>query len=289
MNLQFNPQSIDGVTDAAMAWLYLFVPQLIGAVLVLAIGLTVVHFGTRAIGQALGATKRIDISVRQVLVTALRYALIIVVGAMALTQLGVQTASLFAVLGAAGLAIGLALQGTLTNIAAGVMLLWLRPFRVGDYIEVANQGIAGTVREMSLFNCLLQSEDGVRLFAPNAQVWNYAISNYRRNERRLVEAQVTLPPETNVDAALKALSDAVAAAPFTGSQADTQVFVEGVTGDGYVVTVRFWTGQSRLGDAIRGLYDTLAGGLAGSGLVPDTPIKMTRRMPAPGTAASYAD
>src|SRR5690606_19868320 len=75
MNLQFNPQSIDGVTDAAMAWLYLFVPQLIGAVLVLAIGLTVVHFGTRAIGQALGATKRIDISVRQVLVTALRYAL----------------------------------------------------------------------------------------------------------------------------------------------------------------------------------------------------------------------
>jgi small conductance mechanosensitive channel len=70
-------------------------------------------------------------------------------------------------LGAAGLAIGLALQGTLANIAAGIMLLWLRPFHVGDYIEAPTNNISGTVKEIGLFACLLKNAEGVFVFAPN--------------------------------------------------------------------------------------------------------------------------
>ena len=84
-----------------------------------------------------------------------RYAVLILVAIGALGQLGIQTTSLLAVIGAAGLAIGLALQGTLSNIAAGIMLLWLRPFHVGDFIEVS--GHAGAVEEIGLFVCQLRT------------------------------------------------------------------------------------------------------------------------------------
>jgi small conductance mechanosensitive channel len=86
-----------------------------------------------------------------------------------LGNLGVQTASLLAVLGAAGLAIGLPLQGTLTNIAAGIMLLWLRPFHVGDYIEVPSNNISGTVKEIGLFACQLENFDGIFVLLPTAR------------------------------------------------------------------------------------------------------------------------
>src|SRR5262249_39939192 len=90
-----------------------------------------------------------------------RYSILILVFIAALSQVGVQTASLFAVLGAAGIAIGLALQGTLSNIAAGLTLLWPRPFRVGDFIEV--NGMVGTVGEIGLFVCHLETFDGIFL------------------------------------------------------------------------------------------------------------------------------
>src|SRR5919107_345073 len=112
------------------------------------------------------------------LAAAARYAVLILVLVAVLGQLGVQAASLLAVLGAAGLAIGLALQGTLSNIAAGVMLLWLRPFKINDYIEVNNvPGLAGIIRQMGLFSCQLEAYDGLFLFVPNASLWNVPLRN----------------------------------------------------------------------------------------------------------------
>src|SRR5690606_27681857 len=102
---------------------------------------------------------RVDSTLRPVLGTVARYAILIIVGVAALGQLGVQTASILAALGAAGLAIGLALQGTLSNIAAGLMLIWLRPFSVGDYIEGGN--VKGTVEEIGLFQTRLRTWDGL--------------------------------------------------------------------------------------------------------------------------------
>lgn len=97
---------------------------------------------------------------------------------------------MLAVLGAAGLAVGLALQGTLANIAAGLMLLWLRPFRVGDAVETIN--VAGTVEEIGLFASRLRGPDGVFKFVPNPELWARTISNYSRNPNRLVSVDFTL-------------------------------------------------------------------------------------------------
>ena len=101
---------------------------------------------------------------------------------------GVQTTSILAVLGAAGLAIALALQGTLSNIAAGVMLIWLRPIATGEYIDT--DAASGTVMEIGLFATRLKSADGVYVFAPNSTIWNTRITNYTREKTRRLDLKV---------------------------------------------------------------------------------------------------
>jgi small conductance mechanosensitive channel len=99
-----------------------------------------------------------------------------------LGMVGVQTASIIAVLGAAGLAVGLALQGTLSNFAAGVMLLIFRPFRVGDYVEAG--GTAGSVKAIGVFSTTMTTPDNVQIVVPNSMVWGQTIKNYAFNDTR---------------------------------------------------------------------------------------------------------
>jgi small conductance mechanosensitive channel len=120
-----------------------------------------------------------------------------------LGQLGVQIASILAVLGAAGLAIGLALQGTLSNIAAGLMLLWLRPFRQGDFIDAS--GISGTVTEVGLFASTLRQANGVYHFVPNSDLWNTPIQNFSRNETRRLDITVGIDYSDNIATAREVL------------------------------------------------------------------------------------
>jgi small conductance mechanosensitive channel len=124
-------------------------------------------------------------------------------GVIVLGQFGVETASLIAVLGAAGLAIGLALQGTLSNIAAGMMLLILRPFNVGDYITFAGNG--GTVKNLGLFGTELATPDNVYIFAPNSQIWGNDIYNYSRNLHRRQDIQAGISYSDDIGKALKTI------------------------------------------------------------------------------------
>jgi small conductance mechanosensitive channel len=126
----------DVYTAALWTWSVAFIPHLVTAILLFVVGYILSKWASRSTRAVLDRTGRVDVTVRPVIAATIRYAILILVLVAALAQVGVQTASLLAVLGAAGLAVGLALQGTLTNIAAGIMLLWLRPFRVGDYIEI---------------------------------------------------------------------------------------------------------------------------------------------------------
>ena len=134
-----------------------------------------------------------------------RYAVIAITIVAVLSQFGVETTSIIAVLGAAGLAIGLALQGTLQNIAAGVMLLLLRPFRVGDFIE--GGGIGGTVQGIGLFVSTLRTGDGIYISAPNSQLWNTAITNYSRNPTRRIDIVVGIGYDDDMDKGLALLLD----------------------------------------------------------------------------------
>ena len=150
--------------------------ELIAALVILVFGWWLAGRVQRLILRALDRLPRMDATLKPFLSSLARYAIIAVTLVAVLARLGVETTSIIAVLGAAGLAIGLALQGTLQNIAAGIMLLVLRPFKVGDYIDAG--GISGTVDEIGLFTTDMTTFDGVYQSVPNSSLWNTSILNY---------------------------------------------------------------------------------------------------------------
>jgi small conductance mechanosensitive channel len=147
-----------------------------GALVVAVIGWWAARLIERAVRRALLASSHVDPTVVGFLSSVARYATLAVALVVVLQLVGVQGTSLVAVIGAASLAIGLALQGTLANVAAGVMLLLFRPFRAGDKIEVA--GKKGEVKSLNLFMTELAADDDVQILIPNAQVWGTPLTNF---------------------------------------------------------------------------------------------------------------
>ena len=158
--------------------------SVVGALVLLIVGRIFAGWVRSSVTRALERAKT-DASLVPFFASAVYYVVLGVVLIAVLSLFGIETTSLIAVLGAAGLAVGLALQGTLSNFAAGVMLLIFRPIRVGDYVEVAGQG--GTVVEISIFNTLMNAPDNVRITIPNASVYGDIVKNYSFNETRRVD------------------------------------------------------------------------------------------------------
>ena len=177
--------------------------QALGAIAILVVGFIVTGLISRWARDGLARLPNVDLTLARFLATAIRYALLVLVIVTVLAQFGVQTTSIIAALGAAGLAIGLALQGTLSNIAAGIMLLVLRPFRVGEYVQAGST--AGTVEEIGLFTTDFRTPDGLYLMAPNSAIWNQPILNYSRNPTRRIEVVVGIDYEDDIERAKSAL------------------------------------------------------------------------------------
>ena len=157
--------------------------KIIAAIVIFIIGKWLSGVLSRAVGKAMERAKAEQVLVKFVVNLAYAALLAFVVLA-ALAQLGIQTTSFIAIIGAAGLAIALALQGFLSNFAAGVMLIIFRPFKVGDFIEAA--GTAGSVEEIMIFSTKLKSPDNKQLFVPNGSILAGTIVNYSaRNQRRV--------------------------------------------------------------------------------------------------------
>jgi small conductance mechanosensitive channel len=171
--------------------------RVVGALIILIAGWIIGSWVKKRIHNA----KRLDSTVSSFLGGFARYAVFAVSIIAVLAQFGVQTASLLAVLGAAGLAIGLALQGTLSNIAAGTMILILRPFNVGDYITFGDTG--GTVTTLGLFGTELTTPDNCYIFAPNSLVWGNEITNYSRNDTRRQDITVGISYDSDIDKAIE--------------------------------------------------------------------------------------
>lgn len=127
----------------------------------------------------------------------------------AITQLGIATTSLIAIMGAAGLAIGLALQGSLANFAAGVLIVMFRPYRVGDFVEAA--GIAGVVVQVQILTTVLKTGDNKQIVVPNAQIMGSIITNYSANDTRRVDMVVGVSYEDDIDKVRATIKELIAA------------------------------------------------------------------------------
>lgn len=219
------------VIEASMAVLATYGMSVIGAIVILIVGWTVAGWVAGSIRKTSAKSERIDTTLGSFFASMAKYAILAFTIIAVLSRFGVETTSFVAVLGALGLAIGLSLQGTLSNIASGVMLIIFRPFKVGDFVDCA--GVSGTVKEITLFTTEMATGDNVKVIVPNGAVWGGTIKNFSGNTTRRVDMVMGIGYGSNIDHAIKTMGDIIEAdkrvhgdpAPFfaVGELADSSV------------------------------------------------------------------
>jgi len=201
-------QSAQEIIDTTVALASTWGLQVIGAVVVLIVGRIVASALRRGTRTALERSK-VDAALIPFFASLVYYLVLAVVVIAVLELFGIETTSLIAVLGAAGLAVGLAMQGTLSNIAAGVMLLIFRPFRPGDFVEVA--GVAGGIAEIGLFSTTLNTPDNVRIIVPNSAISGQTIKNYSANDIRRNDLLIGIAYGDSIPKAIEIVRNVLAA------------------------------------------------------------------------------
>ncbi|MGJ8530294.1 mechanosensitive ion channel family protein [Maritalea sp.] len=209
------------------------------ALVILAAGWFIARWLSAMAAKLIPNSKALDETVTPMVTQVLQYLVFLTFVVIALGQLGVQTNSIIAVIGAAGLAIALALQGTLSNIAAGVMLIWLRPFNVGDYIE--SSAVSGTVKQVGLFATRLRTIDGLYVFTPNAKIWDATITNYSKELTRRLSFDVGIDYAADIDLARKTLLETVMADERVLSTPEPVVYVMNLGASSVDLQLRAWT------------------------------------------------
>ncbi|MGL4714293.1 MAG: mechanosensitive ion channel family protein [Shewanella sp.] len=197
-------ENLEGLLKQAPDLIVTYGLKTLFAIIIFFVGKYFAGVAQKLIGKLLNSRK-VDPTVVS-FVSNLTWAVVFVFTVIAtLGQMGVQTASLVAVIGAAGLAIGLALQGSLSNFASGVLMVLFRPCRVGDYIEAA--GIAGTVDEITIFSTKLRTPDNKVIVAPNSSIMNGTITNYSAMDSRRIDLVIGVAYSADIALTKKVLTD----------------------------------------------------------------------------------
>lgn len=235
-------------------------PSIIVALLILWIGWKLIKWLDKLLLKFF-TKKSLDVSLnsflRSIIIIALKVLLIITVAGM----IGIQMTSFIAILGAAGLAVGMALQGTLQNFAGGVIILLLKPYKVGDYIEQG--GISGIVKEIQVFNTLLITLDNKVIVVPNTQLATNTLTNYTRSEKRRVDVNVGIAYGEDINKARKVLVDLAMSHPDVlkdGADAPVVAVLE-LGASSINLQLRAWTKTENywgvMGALTQGTYETL--------------------------------
>ena len=211
---------------------------LLAAIAILMGGLWIAGIAQRAMTKTLDRTGKIDPTITLFVGSMAKYLIIILAGMAVLDQFGIETTSLVALIGAAGLAIGLALQGTLANVAAGVMLLFFRPFKVGQFIEAG--GVAGTVKSISLFTTEFDTSDNVHIIVPNSDIWGAAIKNFGHNKTRRIELNIGIGYDDDIDKAMGVVSKVLSGDTRTLKDPGPLVVVGNLGESSVDLLIRFW-------------------------------------------------
>ncbi|MDB5542231.1 MAG: hypothetical protein JWQ89_3958, partial [Devosia sp.] len=226
------------LVSAPLNWLADNAVGLISAAVVLIAGWYLASALSRLVRKLLPRAYGVDKNFAPFLAQVTRYGIIIFALVTALSFLGVSSASIYTVVGAAGLAIALALQSTLANIAAGIMLVWLRPIAIGEYI--VGDGVAGVVVEIGLFGTRLRSTSGLYIFTPNQKLWSSAITNHSREPRRRIDVNITVPDTINVATARRAMLKIATSDKRVQLDPPPTVHVESFVGDKIMLQLRAW-------------------------------------------------
>ncbi|WP_308389724.1 mechanosensitive ion channel domain-containing protein [Acidithiobacillus sp. AMEEHan] len=234
--------------------LWAWTGHIAAALLVLLVGLWLARWLGRLSARTLERVHH-DLTVARFLESLIKISLYIVVVIAALGQLGVQTTSLLAMLGAAGLAIGLALQKSLADFAAGVLLLILRPYKVGDSIEVV--GVSGTVERIHLFQSVINSFDNRQLFVPNSKILSDVLINTSVLGQRRIDLLITLAPQADLLRAKQLLAELCDADERILSEPAPAIGVQDLTELGVQVYLRPWVRAADYGGTRSDLLEAI--------------------------------
>ena len=245
LNGLFAIQIAEGTTVGdilTVEWMLGALGNLVLALCILLVGFTIAGFVKRRITGFADRSRHLDITTGSFLGNLARYAIMALTVVFVLQNFGLQTTSLVALLGAAGLAIGLALQGVLGGVAAGVMLVIFRPFKVGDFIEV--DGEMGTVKDISIFTTELASLDNVQIVIPNANVWGNTITNYSVYGTRRAEWTFGVSYGSNLAQAERIIRETIEADPRTLMDPSPFLQVNALGDFSVDFLVRYWVASS---------------------------------------------
>lgn len=230
----FSLENSDQYIDLAMQ----YGTAAIGALVILLIGFWFAGFVRSRLLKLFEKSNKMDETVSGFLASLAKYAIMIVTIIAVLGQFGVEATSLVAIVGAAGLAIGLALQGTLSNVAAGVMLLIFRPFKVGQFVDVA--GHAGVVKGITLFVTEMDTGDNKRIIIPNSAVWGSSIVNVSYHDTRRVDLVFGIGYGDDIDKAMDVIKKTIEADDRSFSDPEPVIAVTSLGESSVDILVRVW-------------------------------------------------
>lgn len=222
--------------------------RVFGAIVILIGGWAAARIVYAGIVRVCGRSRRLDRTVTLFLANGARYSVLIFTMVAVLASFGIATTSIVAVLGATGLAIGLALQGTLSNLAAGIMLVVFRPFHVGDRIEAG--GVVGAIREINLFYSEVDTDDNVRVVFPNGLLWGHVVKVPSRNDTERIELKFTCALTDDIGGTIEHLQEIVGRDRRITRPA--QIGVDTVSDSNFTVVIRAWVER---GSALQVRFD----------------------------------
>ncbi|WP_299374017.1 mechanosensitive ion channel domain-containing protein [uncultured Kiloniella sp.] len=228
-------QLVEQLTQTALD----FSLEILAALAILIVGIFVAGRVAKYTEKLLTKSGKVDTTLKPVIVKIIRYTIMVFVLIAVLARFGVETTSIIAVLGAAGLAIGLALQGTMQNIAAGFMLLFLRPLKVGEFVDA--DGISGTVEEISLFITHMTTVDGLYLSVPNSKLWSATVTNYSRNSKRRTDMAIGIGYGDDIAKAEKVALAVLSGDGRVHKDPAAQVIISGLGESSVDLNIRYWT------------------------------------------------
>ena len=231
-------QKILSLWETNSAAILLLARNLIAAAIIIGIGVALSKGARRLIRRAAATGLQGDGTATSLLQAVIRYGIFIICVIMILNVFGVNTSSLLAVLGAAGIAVGLALKDTLGNIAAGIILLVMGSFRKGEFIEF--DSFMGTVKEINLFTTILETPDGIYISAPNSSIWGVPLRNYTRNGKRRMELSIGIAYSDSVDAAFQVMQNVIAEETRFLKDPAPQIILQSIEASSVKITLRAW-------------------------------------------------
>lgn len=280
-----DPTMIEATLQNLREALAAYGPNILGALVILVLGWWIAKLLTGGVRRALRRAS-VDETLVRFMGSVLYAAIMVLVGIAAVGRLGVNTTSFAAVVAAAGLAIGLAFQGSLSNLAAGVLLILFRPFRAGDYVEAG--GVAGTVQEVQIFATILHTPDNRRIIVGNADITSAPITNYSANDTRRVDMVFGVAYEDDVQRAKQIVGDILLADERVLREPEPMVVLLQLADSSVNLAVRPWCAKDDYWSLYFDLNERVKAAFEGAGITIPFPQRDVHLQPGEATRTRAA-